>query len=394
MTDRPATVGSTVACRISALVFALAVAMGTPAPGFAQAEKGAKEKKADKPLTAADSAKAEAEKREDRARKANSRALFSTAEPLEFTLIANYGVISRDRDTLSTKRFDGVVVVKDSTGADRRIPVRLRTRGHYRLLARNCRFVPLRIDFPDSGLKGTPFAGQKGIKLGTHCQNNDDRYDDYTRREYLAYSLFNVVTEKSFRARLATGTYVDSASGKEVAKRAALFIESETDVGRRLGANIREVRGALFDDLDVDQLMNVSFFEYAIGNTDFSIYALHNVRVATTTTGVVYPLAYDFDFAGIVNAHYATPDPRMGIRTVRERRYRGPCKPLEAYQAAATRFSARKELMLTTVDAVSGLSKNDKADTKSYLQDFFAAIENPGRLKRELLDYCEKKGGV
>ena len=83
----------------------------TPTPGSAQAEKGSKEKKGDKLLTAADSAKAEAEKREDRARKAKARPLFTATEPLEFTLIANYGAISRDRDTLSTKRFDGVVVV-------------------------------------------------------------------------------------------------------------------------------------------------------------------------------------------------------------------------------------------------------------------------------------------
>lgn len=394
MIDRAAIMENTVACRSIALVLALVVAMGTPAPGSAQAEKGSREKKDGKLLTADDSAKADAEEREERARKARARPLFAASEPLEFTLIANYGVISRDRDTLSTKRFDGVVVVKDTAGADRRIPVRLRTRGHFRLLARNCRFVPLRIDFPDSGLKGTPFAGQRGIKLGTHCQNNDDRYDDYTRREYLAYSLFNVVTDKSFRARLATGTYVDSASGKEVARRTALFIESEGDVGRRLGANIREVRGALFDDLELDQLMNVSFFEYAIGNTDFSIYALHNIRVATTPQGVVFPLAYDFDFSGLVNAHYATPDPRMGIRTVRERRFRGPCSPLEAYQAVATRFTDRKELMLAAVDGVTGLSRNDLRDAKSYLQDFFATIENPGRLKRELLDNCERKPGV
>ncbi|MCC6316827.1 MAG: hypothetical protein IT361_03970 [Gemmatimonadaceae bacterium] len=366
-----------------------------PAVLLGQSEKGAgKGKKDDKPMTAADSARAEEEKRIDRARKAASRALFASTDPVEFTLIANYGAISRDRDTLSTKRFDGVVVVKDSSGADRRIPVRLRTRGHFRLMARNCRFVPLRIDFPDSGLKDTPFAGQKGIKLGTHCQNNDDRYDEYTRREYLAYSLFNAVTDQSFRARLAMANYVDSASGKSVARRVALFIESENDVGRRLQANVREMRGALFDDLDLDQLMNVSFFEYAIGNTDFSIYSLHNIRVAATTTGRVIPLAYDFDFSGLVGAHYATPDPRMGLRSVRERRYRGPCRPIEAYQAAAARFIAKKPAMFAAIEAVPGFSRDEQNNARSYLQDFFSVIENPGRLKRELFDQCEKKAGV
>jgi hypothetical protein len=389
MTDRA---GSLSAIRWTAMLLALSVALAAPASS--QSQKGQKGKKAEKLLTAEDSAKAEAEERAERARKANARALFATAEPLEFTLIANYGVIARDRDTLSTKRFDGVIIVKDTAGQDRRIPVRLRTRGHFRLLARNCRFVPLRIDFPDSGLKGTPFAGQRGIKLGTHCQNNDDRYDAYTRREYLAYALFTTVTERSFRARLAQATYVDSASGKEVAKRQALFIESENDVGRRLGANVRELRGALFDDLDPQQLMNVSFFEYAIGNTDFSIHSLHNIRIAAAATGVMYPLAYDFDFSGLVDAHYATPDPRMGIRTVRERRFRGPCRPMDEFLATAQRFSAKKDAWYAQVLTVPGLSKTEQGDLRHYLREFFDTIEDAGRLKRELFENCERKPGL
>lgn len=359
-------------------------------------EKQAKAPKA-KPQTAEDSAKALAKKEETRAKtalRANTRKLFATTEPIEFTLVANFGALARDRDTLSTKRFAGTLIVNDSAGEERRIPVTLRTRGHFRLLARNCRFVPIRIDFPDSGLKRTPFAGQRGVKLGTHCQNNDDRYDDYTRREYLAYKVFNAVNNRTFRARMASATYVDSASSKAIATRTALFIESEDDLGRRIGGKIRELRGALFDDVHREQLLHISLLQYAIGNTDFSLVALHNVRIAQLRDGTALPLAYDFDFSGLVSAHYATPDPRMGIRTVRERRFRGPCRPADEYQAVAKHFLSRKSGVMDAIGAVPGMKKQDQESAREYLEDFFATIENPSRLKRYVLDACELKAGL
>ncbi len=300
----------------------------------------------------------------------------------------------RDRDTLSKKRFAGTLVFRDSAGAERRLPVILRTRGHYRLMARNCRFVPIRIDFPDSGRKGTPFAGQTGIKLGTHCQNDDRRYDTYTRREYLAYKLFNFVTPMSFRARLATGTYVDSASGKEIAKHTAMFIENEDDLARRMGGKVREMRGALFDDLEQEQLLRASLFEYLIGNTDFSWAALHNTRVVQTPDGTIFPVVYDFDFSGLVAAHYATPDPRMGIRKVTERRFRGPCRPVDAYVKAAQPFIAQKAAIMGAIDQVPGVTKDDKERTTDFLREFYERIEKPQDIKRHIVDMCEQRAGL
>lgn len=365
--------------------------------GSLDAQEAKKKGKADEPRTPGDSAaRAEAKARKDAEsqRKANTRALFADTAPIEFSLIANYGALAKDRDTLSTKRFWGTLLVADSAGAERRIPVTLRTRGHFRLLARNCRFVPIRIDFPDSGRKNTPFAGQSGIKVGTHCQNGDERFDRYTRREYLAYRVFNQVTPLSFRARLARGTYIDSASGKTVATHVAMFIENEDDLARRAGGKIAELRGALFDDLQADQLLAMSLFQYAIGNTDFSLYALHNTRLLQVPVGPPIPLAYDFDFSGLVGAHYATPDPRMGIRRVQDRRFRGPCRPADQYLVAARRFLDNKAVILGEIERVPGMTADEQKEVREYLQSFFAVLENPGRFKREVLDACESKPGL
>ena len=57
-------------------------------------------------------------------------------------------------------------------------------------------------------------------------------------------------------------------------------------------------------------------FEYMIGNTDWSTYALHNMELVRKEDGDHLPIPYDFDFSGLVNTIYANPDPKLGIASV------------------------------------------------------------------------------
>ena len=143
---------------------------------------------------------------------ADARQLFRDVEPLAFTLTADFKAINKDRNPESTKRYPGVISAA-AGGASGELPVQLGTRGHFRLMSRNCDFVPLRVEFPRDRTAGTAFDGQTNLKLGTHCRG-DRAYDNYTLREYLTYRLFNMVTPLSFRARLGRATYVDATSNR------------------------------------------------------------------------------------------------------------------------------------------------------------------------------------
>ena len=145
-------------------------------------------------------------------------------------------------------------------------------------MARNCSVVPLRVEFPKEGIAGTPFDGQTTLKLGTGCEDSKE-YEQITLREYLTYPMFNLVTPLSFRARLARATYIDEKSKKKSAPRYALFIEHENDVARRNEGRIVELPRVVFKDLEAETLTRMMLFEYMIGNTDMSIWALHNVRL-------------------------------------------------------------------------------------------------------------------
>jgi hypothetical protein len=319
---------------------------------------------------------------------ADARRLFRATEPLEFTLTAEFKAINKNRDPASTKRFPAVLSVADESGATRSVPVKLGTRGHFRLMARNCDFVPLRVEFPREETAGTPFEGQTALKLGTHCRN-DDSYENYTLREYLTYRLFNLVTPLSFRARLARVTYVDAAATKTMATRYAIFIEHENEVARRFGGRIVELPRITFADLDAPTLTRMMLFEYMIGNTDFSIFALHNVRIVQDRARHLYPVPYDFDLSGFVHAPYAIPDPRIGIRSVLDRLYRGPCRTIDEFDAAADAFRAKRADMFALLESTRDLAPLARGEAKQYLESFFRSIEKPANVKKQFVDGCK-----
>jgi hypothetical protein len=313
---------------------------------------------------------------------AQRRRLFQDGPPLEFTLTAAFNLINKERTPNNAKPFPGVLTV---AGAD--IPVTLRSRGHLRLKSQTCEFVPIRIDFTQRDLAGTAFEGQTTLKLGTHCRA-DSEFDQYVVREYLSYKLANLVTPLSFRARLARATYVDVASKKVLATRAALFLEHENDVARRLGGRDVKQPHMIFKDFDADALTTTMMLEYMLGNTDYSIWALHNIVVVQDKTRRFFPVAYDFDLSGMVNTPYAAPDGRLSLRRVTDRLYRGPCRGLEAFTAAAEPFRAHKDEMFAAIDATTELNRVHKTEIREYLEGFFRRIATPDAIKRTFVDGC------
>ncbi len=365
--------------RRSAWAAFLAAVLGTPALP-AQEQKEPKE-----PPTP--------EKVAEWKKEAEARALFQAKTPVEIKLVGNYKVISRDRDTLSTKEYWGEVQMKDASGADLKIPVMLRTRGHFRLANRNCSFVPLRLDFKKGDVKGTVFDGQDKLKLVTHCQSNS-LFEEYMIREWLSYEVHNLITPRSYRARMAKVTYVDSATGTPIETRNGIFMEHEDDVAKRMEGEIVEIRRALFDDVDPNQILEVAIFEAFVGNTDWSLAALHNIRLVRQLNGNLLPVAYDLDFSGLVGTRYSTPDPRLGIRSVKERLYRGPCRDPEQLASLLAPYKEKKDAILKLYQDTPGLDGRYRGDAIAFLNQWFKTLDNPRDLKWMFVENCKKVPGV
>ena len=324
----------------------------------------------------------------ERKKAAEERALFTADTPLEFTLTADFKTVNKDRNPNSTKVFPATMTVGDKT-----FPVNIRTRGHVRRMSQTCTFAPLRLEFDNDKTKGTIFEGHKNLKLGTHCRDAD-LFEQYVPREYSAYRIYNLLTPRSFRARMAKATYVDEATKKPIGNRMALFIEDDDDVARRMEGRAIETQKLVFRQTDFETATLMTIFEYMIGNTDMSMYLLHNVILVQTPKKITYPVPYDFDYSGLVDARYAIPAKQFNITSVRDRVYRGPCRTAAELQPFFDKFNEIKPKVMALYDTIPGMEPGFRKDAQKYLEGFYSTLSKPGDVKKAFIDDCNNRAGM
>jgi hypothetical protein len=318
--------------------------------------------------------------------------LFAATAPLELTLTFNMRRIIGDRDTTVHDHplRAATVTYRDSSGQSISIPARIQVRGVWRL--QNCQFPPLRLRIAKKDADPTIFDRERQPKLVTHCRNSDD-YEQYTLHEYVIYRMHALVTPVALQTRLARITYVDSASGKPAATRAAILLEDEDHLAERLGGRVFEVKGVPPTQLEPYDTFVMSLFQFMIGNTDWSVPGLHNIQIIQTDSASFprhFALAYDWDFTGLVRTRYAVPDRRLRIRSVRDRLYRGVCPSEPDLARAVATFNEKKPAILAVYDSVPGLDPSTTRDGREYVEEFFQVINDPRRVKRDIVGECER----
>ena len=320
---------------------------------------------------------------------AENAPLWLSDEPLELTIEADFRTIRREDRNDDAPRRDGKLTIQVD-GAPLTLDLKLQTRGEFRRNDDNCSFPPLWLDFDkdDELLTGTPFEGQNRVKLYVTCRSGQDRYEQYILHEYLLYPIHNLITDVSFRARLANVTYVDETGEDDTFTNYAFLLEDVDDVAARHGAvelEPTQVHPVMFDD---DQAALSEVFAYMIGMTDFSIVYSHNSKVLRKMAGDLMPVVYDFDVSGIINTRYAAPDPSLGIRSVKQRVFRGFCREAVDYPALFQRFIDQKEEIWRLHEEMTLLDDGRREDSIEYLEEFFETVEDPGRAEDRIIDEC------
>jgi hypothetical protein len=360
----------------SKFLFVVAALVAIAAPverAAAQRERNAPKK----PKPGADTAKA----------KTYATKFFDSEVPLEATLTTNIEKIRHDKGNKIIWRT-ATWTFKDAAGKEVVVPIKIRTRGIWRL--KTCDFPPLRLDFAGKTTKGTVYEGLDKPKLVSYCRN-DDQYEQYVIQEAMLYRAYNKLTDAAHRGRLVKVSYVDSATGKVQAVRFANMLEEPASVAARIaGKNIQQM-GARKGDLDPEHALLVGVFEYFVANTDFSINGLHNAELYIRPDGNVVPVAVDFDFSGAVNARYATADPSLGIGKVRDRLFRGYCGSKEEYAPIFDKFKDKKEAIYGLYhDDIGKLLKPDVVnETLKYFDEFYKTINDARSTRREILENCK-----
>lgn len=267
------------------------------------------------------------------------------------------------------------------------LKVDMRVRGNFRL--NNCYFPPLKLKIKKSDRKNTIFEKDKKLKLVMPCLNERDNNDNVLK-EYIAYKLYEVVSPYHFKTRLLDIDLTEHRRRKikeHIVK--GFFIEDIDELVDRYDGN--EIKRAVHP-LAQDQLNSVrnDFFQFMIGNTDYSSTYRHNGKIMFLK-GTFIPIPYDFDMSGIVNPSYGRVAVIQGeplpIDNVTQRLYRGFKRDSIVFEQVRNEFIQNQIQFLAIMDSVAPYFENasEFEEAKDYVQQFFRIISDDNSYRKSIL---------
>ena len=266
------------------------------------------------------------------------------------------------------------------------LEVKIRRRGDFRL--NNCYFAPIKMKIKKSASKGTLFEKNKKLKLAVQCSDKKGT-EDYIVKEYMAYKIYEVVSNYHYKVRLLDVSLTESIKGKdEKFEFTGYFIEDIKLVAKRHGGQPID-RNMHPQAQDPIASVKNAFFQFMIGNIDFSTYVQHNEKLIFVDEKVV-PIPFDFDMSGLVNTSYATVsesnDESLPITSVTDRLYRGFKRDPEVIAQVRKDYLDKKVQVMKLIDDLQVYFVNPKQfqEAKDYVLGFYKILEDDNLYSKEI----------
>ena len=151
--------------------------------------------------------------------------------------------------------------------------------GHADIFENRWAIAPILRSYLNFSRKETPakslFAGQDKLKLVMPCQG-----DQYVVREWMIYKVYNLVSDKSYKARLVRVELDDSQRKKKKSSPFYGILLEEDDQMAKRNKMVRVKRKMLrMNQTEQSTFLKMAVFEYLIGNTDWSVEYQQNVEL-------------------------------------------------------------------------------------------------------------------
>lgn len=323
----------------------------------------------------------------------DAQPLFRNDAPLTVTLTTNLRDLTRQRDSTQLEWYGAEMTWTDADGTTGTIPVELRARGHFRRQTANCTFPPLFVRAEREVRDGSILQGNPRVKLVTPCRTNSKEYQQYIFTEYLTYRTYALIDSVHHRTRLARVTYVDSTGRMRPIEVTAFFLETAEEVADEHKLEFTEQTGVTWTYIPTPIIDRIALFQYWVANTDWSVAGLHNIVMLRSEPMVFRPVAYDFDWAGVVGTRYSKPNEMLGLRSTRERLHRGPCRTAEQWAPTIALFRERRAAFDALWTApIEGYDVREQTRAKQYLDELWNVLDSERLFKREIIDKCQPEG--
>ncbi len=312
--------------------------------------------------------------------------LFLNNDPLPIKL--NYSNKILKKETNDSTYIESEIGYMTSDESLETLEVKIRARGNYR--RKNCYFLPMKMKVKKSVSKGTLFEGNKKLKLVLPCFMAKSG-SDKVLNEYMAYKLYEIISPYHYNVRLLDIDFTEPKGGKVKSYNLkGFFIEDIDNVADRCsGKQIKRSVHPLQQD-DVCSVRN-DFFQFMIGNTDYSSAYLHNEKLLFVD-GYIMPIPYDFDMSGLVDASYAVVSVVQGqelnITEVTQRLYRGYKRDPAIFESVRQEFLDNKFEMLTIINDLESSFDDPKEFEKArkFINAFFEVLADDRSYRKEILN--------
>lgn len=299
--------------------------------------------------------------------------ILSQNEILEVTIKTDLQSLIDNRRTEEFQQ--ATFSYKDINGEEISWKWKVQARGKFR--RRICDFPPVKIKFKKDQLEERGLHREfNDWKLVTHCVDDKVDGNENLLREYLVYQLYRDISPNSYRTHLVKITYEDTEGNLGKIKRYGFFIEDTDEMAAHVGGIEFENMNTGLDSISNQAEITMSLFQYMIGNSDWNLAMLRNLKMVKPTDGsAMIPVPYDFDFSGLVNTSYALPHAELGLYSIRDRLYQGSILDQEEMRKVIGYYLAKKPMLLERVDNFKLLSRDARNDIQEYLNTFFDALE-------------------
>jgi len=298
--------------------------------------------------------------------------LIRTEGILEVELQYSFSALEASKKT--EEESPAIFRYKKEGGHWEELSAEVRARGRYR--RRICEYTPIKIDFSKKHLRAKGLLPYDDLKLVTHCVSGP-RGKDAVLREYLAYRLYAQLTDQTIRAQLVEITYRDTDSRSKHTAYGILLEDVDELAGRTNSVECEECYGLKPEQFNQDNLKVHGLFQYMIGNLDWSLKMGRNIKIMQDQkTGQYWLAPFDFDFAGMVDASYAVPNPDYGQTSIQERFFIGPEFSPNELEGAKSLFMSKKESLISEVENLEELNRSSQKAIIEYLESFYLELQS------------------
>ena len=276
-------------------------------------------------------------------------------------------------DWRSEDSFEAVFSFTDLQGGEQVWKTKVEIRGKYRRT--KCKEMPpLRLNFKKGDLKEVGLAKFDDLKLVTQCVDDPKEAKQLLLKEYLAYKIYNEITDFSYRVQFVKINFKDTETG--ISKlQYGFLIEDTAQLRDRLNAEKYDNNfGINKDQLDEASYSNMALFQYMIGNGDWSVLETsRNVKLVSKENKLI-PVPYDFDFSAMVNAGYANTDLNYNSRLIKAKDLAETSKDINDLKGCLELFNRKKNAIIQLVKGSKLIKRADRRKIIDSINAFYRDI--------------------